>query len=78
VFRNARRLKTARVHMYEYKHFIRALLINVAAPCRYAQSGTHLEINKPSTQNLKKLLGSMYTTTYKKFSIMHLSDAESL
>jgi len=28
-----------------YKHFI------AAAPCRYVQSGAHLEINKPSTQN---------------------------
>jgi hypothetical protein len=38
-----------------YKHFIRALLINAAAPCRYVQTGADLEINKPSTQNLKKL-----------------------
>lgn len=36
-----------------YKHFIRALLINAAAPCRYVQREAHLEINKPSTQNKK-------------------------
>jgi len=37
-----------------YKHFIRTLLINAAAPCRYAQSGAHLEINYPK---FKEIIG---------------------